>query len=367
MKNQFPAGRLLSLDVFRGLTMFLLIAEAALVYGALTDYFTAGSAGAAIMKQFHHHPWHGLRFWDLIQPFFMFIVGVAMPFSLAARMRRGATWNDAFRHILRRCFLLFCFGVGLHWVYNGRPVWELWNVLTQLSFTILLTFLVLGWDWKKQLAVALGCLLMTEFLYRGYAPEAPFIKDQNFGSWFDLLVMGKINNGGGWVAINCLPTAAHTIFGAICGQLLRTDTAAASKLKWLLVGSVSCLVVGYGLDGLGITPIVKRIATTSFTFASGGWAILTLAFFYWLVDVQGFQRGVTFLAIVGANSIFIYLFAETIGHQWLTGFGKIFGNGILEPLGVSPGFASIVSALTTLSIMWYLCYFLYRKKVFFKV
>jgi predicted acyltransferase len=85
MKDQLPQGRLLSLDVYRGITMFLLMAEAALVYSALTDYFSDNSLGGQIMRQFHHHPWDGLRFWDLIQPFFMFIVGVAMPFSLRAR------------------------------------------------------------------------------------------------------------------------------------------------------------------------------------------------------------------------------------------------------------------------------------------
>jgi len=347
--------------------MFLLMAEAAFVYGALTDYFTEGSIGSVILHQFHHHPWNGLRFWDLIQPFFMFIVGVAMPFSLAARTRKGATWRQSFRHILRRCLLLFCFGVGLHWVYNEKPVWELWNVLTQLSFTILLTFLILGWGWKKQLAVALGCLLLTELLYRGYDAGMPFVKDQNFGSWFDLLLMGKINDGGGWVTINCLPTAAHTIWGAMCGRLLLDVNSSGKKTQWLVVMGLIGLGLGYGLDVAGVTPMVKRIATSSFVLASGGWAILVLALFYWLIDVQGYKRWTTFFAIVGSNSIFIYLFAETIGHQWLVGFGRIFGNGILEFLGVSPEFALIVSALITLGLMWYLCYFLYQKKIFFKV
>jgi len=190
--------------------MFLLMAEAAKVYHALTEYFPTGM-GHQIIQQFHHHPWNGLRFWDLIQPFFMFIVGVAMPFSLSSRLRKGDSWNDAFRHILWRCFLLFILGTGLHHVYNQQLVWELWNVLTQLSFTILVTFLLLRSSWKKQLGVSLLLLLLTEILYRWYDPVSPFIKDQNFGSYLDLILMGKINAGGGWVTINCLPTAAHTI------------------------------------------------------------------------------------------------------------------------------------------------------------
>ena len=347
--------------------MFLLMAEAALIYPALTNYFAESNLGHAVMEQFHHHPWAGLRFWDLIQPFFMFIVGVAMPFSLRSRLKRGDSWNDAFRHILRRCLLLFVFGTGLHCVYSQAIVWELWNVLTQLSFTILLTFLLMRLPWKVQLGISLLLLLLTEVLYRSYDPAAPFVKDQNFGTWFDMLVMGKINNGGGWVTINCLPTAAHTIWGALCGKILMDKTLPGQKIKWLLVSGLLGLLIGYGLHFAGLTPIIKRISTTSFVFTAGGWAILMLAFFYWLVDVKGIKSWTIFFMIVGSNSIFIYLFAETIGNQWLTGFASIWAEGVLAPLGLGPGIIAIFSGMLALGIMWYLCYFLYRKGIFFKV
>ncbi|MFK7934113.1 MAG: acyltransferase family protein [Saprospiraceae bacterium] len=364
--NMPTSTRLHSLDVFRGITMFLLMAEAAMVYQALTNYFPDGF-GHSIVQQFHHHPWNGLRFWDLIQPFFMFIVGVAMPFSLRSRLKRGDSWNDAFRHILYRCMMLFLFGVGLHCVYSGRIVWELWNVLTQLSFTILLTFLILHLSWKKQLAVSIFCLLLTEILYRLYDPATPFVKDANFGSWMDLLLMSKIDDGGGWVTINCLPTAAHTIWGAICGKLLLSQHSASNKLKWLIIGGVIALVLGYGLDLAEITPIIKRIATSSFALASGGWALLTLAFLYWFVDIKGYQRWTPFFAIVGMNSIFIYLFGETIGVQWLGGFGKVFSYSIFGALGVSELGLAVINGFFVLGMMWGLCYFLYRKGIFFRV
>jgi len=188
--------RLLSLDAYRGMTMFLLLAEASLVYAAFTNYFSENSLGGHFIEQFHHHPWNGLRFWDLIQPFFMFIVGVAMPFSLNSRLKRGDSWNDAFKHILRRCFLLFLFGTGLHCVYSGEIVFELWNVLTQLSFTIVVAFLLMQFSWKTQLGASILILILAELLYRVYDPSAPFIKDQNFGSWLDMILMGKINDGG---------------------------------------------------------------------------------------------------------------------------------------------------------------------------
>lgn len=393
MNKPLPSNRLTSLDAYRGITMFLLVAEAAGVYAAFTGYFSEESLGGHIMRQFHHHPWAGLRFWDLIQPFFMFIVGVAMPFSLRARLKRGDTWPQAFRHILIRCFLLLLFGVGLHCIYRDELVWELWNVLTQLSFTILVTFLLMQYDWKIQLGASLALLLLTEMLYRTYDPTAPFVKDQNFGSYMDLILMGKLNPGGGWVTINCLPTAAHTIWGAMCGKLLlsyTTTSTAGGKVKieeqaeeppqlaatelstldrlrpFLIAGGVG-LLIGYGLHFAGITPIIKRIATTSFVFASGGWCLLVLAFFYWFVDLKGYKDWATTFMIVGMNPIFIYLFAETVGHQWLRGKAMVFSEGFLSPLGFSEGWIAILNSLLVLAIMWYLCYFLYKKKIFFRI
>lgn len=358
--------RLFSLDVFRGMTMFLLMAEAAGVYYALTDYFPNG-VGHQIIEQFHHHPWHGLRFWDLIQPFFMFIVGVAMPFSYQSRIKKGDSWNDAFRHILRRCFILFLFGTGLHCVYSGKIVWELWNVLTQLSFTILGTFLLMRTSRKKMLGASLFFLVLTEILYRVYDPSTPFIKDQNFGSFMDMILMGKINDGGGWVTINCLPTAAHTIWGAMCGKLLLSQVSDMQKLKYLIYAGITALVIGYGLDLSGVTPIVKRISTSSFAFASGGWALLVLAFLYWFVDMKGNKSWTKFFAIVGMNSIFIYLFGETIGAQWLGGFAKSFSYDLFGIFGIGELGLAVINGFMVLGIMWSLCYFLYKKKIFFKI
>lgn len=358
--------RLLSLDVFRGLTMFLLMGEAARVYASLSTA-TESSWLHHLMIQFHHHPWDGLRFWDLIQPFFMFIVGVAMPFSYKSRSAKGDSHTTIRNHILYRCFLLFLFGTGLHVVYSHKLVWELWNVLTQLSFTILVAFFLMRSSWKWQIGISVGLLVLTEILYRMYDPAAPFVKDANFGSYMDMILMGKINNGGGWVTVNCLPTAAHTIWGVVCGQLLLSDYDAQKKLRYFIVAGLVGLASGYLLHFSGITPIIKRIATSSFTLASGGWALLVLALFYWWVDLKGNHAGVKFFSIVGMNSIFIYLFAETIGHQWLGGFTEPFNHGFLGFLGLPEMALDVTNALLVWGIMWYLCFFLYRKKIFFKI
>ena len=92
--------RLVSLDVFRGITMFLLIAESAGIYHAVSDSSLNETLLGPLFTQFHHHPWNGLRFWDLVQPFFMFIVGVAMPFSFGRRWERGDSYRDTLKHAL---------------------------------------------------------------------------------------------------------------------------------------------------------------------------------------------------------------------------------------------------------------------------
>jgi predicted acyltransferase len=357
-----PTQRLVSLDAYRGLTMFLLIAEAALVYEYLLKLFP----GNAFVEQFTHHPWNGLRFWDLIQPFFMFIVGVAMPFSLNKRLATAGERRKVTRHILKRCLLLFLFGTGLHCVYKQELVFELWNVLTQLSFTILLTYLLIQQPFKIQLGISIGLLVLTEVIYRLYNPGSPFVMGENFGSYTDMILMGKINSGG-WVAINCIPTAAHTLWGAMCGNLLLSEKTDQSKIKAFVIAGLLGLLIGYGLDLSGITPIIKRISTSAFVFASGGWALLALAFFYWLVDIRKVQSWAFAFIIVGMNPIFIYLFAEVLGHTFLFGFLKIFSFGFLTPLGIPESVLLVFNALLTLGAMWYLCYFLYRKKLFFKI
>lgn len=358
--------RLVSLDAYRGITMFLLIGESARVYGAFEGMFSEGTIGHVFFTQFSHHPWNGLRFWDLIQPFFMFIVGVAMPFSLRKRLGKKEEKGKVTRHILQRCLFLFLFGTGLHCIHAGALVFELWNVLTQLSFTILLTYLFINQSLKVQLSVTLVLLVITELLYRLYEPSAPFVKGENFGSFVDLILMGKLS-AGGWVAINCIPTAAHTLWGAMCGKILLSKRSHHLKIKYFLLAGFVGLVLGYGLDWVGITPIIKRICTSSFVLVSGGWAILALAFFYWLIDIKKFNQWPFVFIVVGMNSIFIYLFANLLAHNWLYNVVHIFNYGFLEPLGFSENLLLLLNGIFTLAIMWYLCYFLYQKKLFFRI
>ncbi|MDR2562360.1 MAG: hypothetical protein LBC98_00270 [Prevotellaceae bacterium] len=351
--------RILSIDFFRGFIMFLLIAETTGLY-----YHTGWT-------QMIHHPWHGLRFWDLIQPFFMFIVGVAMPVSLARRQAKGINYGMNFKHIAKRCLILLAMGTGLQCVYSRKLVWELWNVLTQLSVTIIITYLLIRLKPSLQFAISLCILAASDAAYRFFPLEGfdqPFVIDKNFGTWMDLILMGKINQGGGWVAVNCIPTAAHTIWGAIAGQILLNQSITKfNKLKLMSIYGIALLIVGYGFDLAGISPIIKRISTLSFVIVSGGWAFLALAFCFWIVDVARQTQIVKPFAVIGVNSILIYLLTQSIGAQWFNGCVNVFLGGFMETLGCAKLIRSITVSLAILAMEWLFCLYLYRKSIFVKV
>src|SRR3989442_2700605 len=358
-------SRLMSLDFFRGLTMFLLIAESTRIYDLLVAPELNGTVISAIGTQFHHHPWNGLRFWDLIQPFFMFIVGVAMPVSIGKRWERGDSWAATFRHALQRSFWLLFFGWALYCIEPGRLTFELWNVLAQLSFTYLVAFLMMRKSTQTQLVFTFALLLISELAYRLWPVPGfnePFVPDHNFGSYVDLLLMGKLSRGH-WVAFNAVPTTAHTMWGVLAGQLLKSERSPGQKIKTLVIAGLIGVVVGYALNP--VTPIIKRICTSSFVIASGGWCLLALALSYWLVDVKKFHKPARFFVYVGMNSLLIYLFTQTGGAEWIAKIVKPFTTGIFGWTGDLQ--ARIVTSLAVWGLLWYLCYWLYQRKIFVRI
>ena len=368
MQQVAQTKRLLSLDVMRGLIMLLLAAESCLLYEHLHALEWSGGAGL-LVQQFFHHPWHGLRFWDLVQPAFMTMAGSAMFISYYYKTQKGISWQANFKHVAIRCVKLFICGTALHCVYAGKLVWELWNVLTQLSVTTIIAYLIIRQSAIFQMIVSIALLLLTEILYRfvlmpGF--DQPFVTGHNFGNWMDTVLMGKMNSDG-WVAINIIPTAAHTIWGVLAGKLLVSEEKVPGKIKKLVIAGLVCLVIGFSLDWLNITPIIKRISTSSFALVSGGWVLLILAFLYWVIDIKQWNKYAWLFVVVGMNAIFIYLFFETVGLQWLNAAVAIFVKGFLGFTGVSEKVTAVFSSLVTLALEWGLCYFLYKRKIFFKL
>jgi predicted acyltransferase len=360
----------------RGLIMVLLALESAGLY----EHLSKTPADGFLIRQFFHHPWHGLHLWDLVQPAFMFMAGAAMAFSLKKQRQKGMTWGQSFQKTLKRCGWLFFWGVLDYAVRPTGLSFELWDVLTQLSFTTLVAFLIFQWPAMTQIAVCAGLLLLTELLYRlTHVPgfDQPFTDQHNFGNYIDLLLMNKINPGG-WVAINCIPTAVHTIGGALAGKLLLNATTLnattpkaptptpnpaltgnrpGGPVRTLLLWGFITIALGYALDWSNVTPIIKRIATSSFTLVSLGYSLLLLALLYWWIDVKDHRRYLRFFTVVGMNSIFIYLFFEIVGDRWFNGYAT----------ALTSWAHPIITSLIIFACEWGLCYFLYRKKIFFRL
>lgn len=360
-------GRITSVDFFRGITMFLLVGESTRLYNHIESI-----EGSAVMawfgRMFSHHEWHGLHFWDLIQPFFMFIVGVAIPFAVANRKKKGDSDLTIRNHAFKRAFLLLFFGWALYCMDPGRIVWRFQNVLAQLSVTYLVAFLIMRKSFSFQIAFTLIILLLTDLAYRFFPVEGfnhPWVPYENLGAWVNNKIEG-VDKASIWASLNAIPTIAHTVWGVLCGLILMSDRPVQKKIQTLVVAGLICLVIGYALDWSGTTPIIKKIATSSFVFASGGWAILALCFSYWLIDVRKqFTDGAQFFIIVGMNSIFIYLFMHVgcadIIHQMFTPFTKAFFSWGGELM------VGIITSILVWAALWYICYWLYRKRLFFKI
>ncbi len=314
--------RVTSIDFFRGFTMFLLIGESTRLYSHLLS-MNNGFA-QFVGNQLHHHEWHGLHFWDLIQPFFMFIVGASIPFAVANRRKKGATEKSIMLHAIQRSLLLLLLGWALYCVGPGKIVFRLQDVLAQLSVTYLVAFLIRDKSFTFQVSLTLIILLFIDLAYRFFPVEGfnhPWVVYENLGSWVNNKIEG-VDKASPWASLNAIPTIAHTVWGVLCGKLLMSNKPAIQKIKFLLIAGISALVIGYTIDALDITPIIKKIATSSFVFVSGGYAILALTFSYWLIDVKKiFVNGSLIFRIVGMNCIFIYLFSRLVAPRLLAKSG----------------------------------------------
>jgi predicted acyltransferase len=345
--------------------MFLLIAEWTVLFEAMINPGLAETLIYAIGEQFHHHPWHGLHFWDLIQPYFMFIVGVAIPLSVRNRTARGDGYADIRKHAVKRAVLLLIIGWALYCIGPGYITFRFQNVLAQLGVTYIIAFFLMKLSWKTQFTVSILILIAVEIIYRSFPVagfDQPFTPDKNFGAWFDLLISGELSNGY-WVNFNAFPTAAHTIWGVITGQFMISDRPAMKKLKALVIAGLIGVVCGYVLDF--VTPIIKRISTSSFVIYSGGWTLLTLAFSYWLIDIKKYQSWAKFIIIVGMNPLFIYLFAHVGGADLIDTIVKPFTTGFFSWMGAST--MEILTGLVVWFCLWYITYWMYKRKIFIRI
>jgi len=352
--------RIFSIDFFRGFTMFMLVGGLEGLFSKL-DPANIGPVAGFFQQQLSHVDWQGLHFWDLIQPFFMFIVGVAMPFSLSRRWARGDSWSKTLKHVLTRCLFLLLIGWAIS---SSAKTSNFNNVMAQLSVTYLIAFLLMRKQVKWQLIVSFALIIISDLLYRFWPVEGfnqAFVAGQNFGSWTDMMLTGSIEHGN-WVPFNAIPTSAHTIWGVLVGMLLLKDWSPRKKILTLLgIGAVG-VIIGYAMNPF--IPIIKHICTSSFIIVSGGWCLIGMGISYWLIDVIKFRKVPLFFAVFGMNPLFIYL----LGSHF-----RNFFRGLVNPFiarifsWTSEVTLTVIMTLIIAVMLWYVCYFLYKNKIFIRL
>lgn len=349
--------RLISLDVFRGLTMILLISHGFGIHEAFKDQ----ADWKWLADQFEHAPWVGCTLWDLIQPAFTFIVGVAMPLAFSRRMAEGATRRRLFRHVVWRAFLLVVLSNILsNWNTRGPLKFQLINVLCQIAFSYVLCFPIWNLRLSWQVAAVAGTMLLHHVLFFAFPGlGGPFDPDNNVGAVIDRAILGY-NYSGYYTTINFLGNAITVMFGVWAGMFLQRPRSHAERIK--VFAFCALLAFGVGLALAPFIPMVKRLWLGSFTFFSAGWVLLALTACYWVVEVKGWRRWAFPAIVVGTNCIFIYSVSQVL-RGWLShGIGNFTHN--FEFLG---SFGAIPQNLFVLAAMWCLCYWLYRRRIFLKI
>lgn len=352
-----PSARLASLDAYRGFIM-LILAGSGFGLGVLKAY----PDWAWLAAQFDHASWEGCTFWDLIQPAFTFMVGVAMPLAMARRAASGDSPQRIFGHVLWRAFLLiFLSNLYSNWGTTNPLKFQLINVLSQIALGYVACFLMLQLPFWRQVLIAAVVLAGYWGLYLLFpGSDGPFSQVGNIGGRIDLALLGY-NYSGYYTTLNAVGNAITILFGCWTGLLLQTSRTHAEKLKFLAAAATACWALGLALQPLN--PMIKRLWTVSFTFFSAGWVIAMLALFYWVIEVKERTRWAFPLTVVGMNSIFIYSLGQIGLKGWLDrGLAAFTGRfAVLGDLGVIPHQALV------LACMWYACYWLYQRKIFFKV
>ena len=388
-------NRVASVDVYRGFVMLLMMAEVlslSQVSASLPD------SGFWQFLSFHqsHVAWTWLALHDMIQPSFTFLVGVVLPYSIASRKSKGASFKSLMLHTIKRSLILIILGIFLRSMDSTQTYFTFEDTLSQIglgyTFLVLLGFcsqrtqvialiVILAGYW---LAFAMYPLPDSSFDYatagvtanwehnlQGFA--AHWNKNTNlawaFDKWFLNLFPRKspfTNNEGGYSTLSFIPTLGTMILGLLAGNRLHSVKTQQEKLKFFAIAGLCLVVAGILFHIIGINPIVKRIWTPAWTIFSGGICFLFLAFFYGVVDVSGKRKWSYFLMVIGANSIAAYVFADgglrALLHKSLyIHLGQNFDQFLGKP------YAPLISGAITLLLLWLILNWMYKKKIFIKI
>ena len=388
------APRLTSLDAYRGFVMLLMMGEV-LQFAQVSQACPGSGFWRLLARQQTHTEWVGCTLHDLIQPSFSFLVGVALPFSLASRRARGFSFGPLAWHALWRSGLLILLGVFLRSVNARQTNWTFEDTLTQIGLGYFFLFL-LGlqprrWQWAALGMIAAGYWLAFalyplppagfEYAQVGVAADWPdrltgfaahWNKNSNlawaFDTWFlNLFPRASrfVFNSGGYVTLSFLPTLGTMLLGLLAGEVLRSDRAARATVYWLLAAGSLALLAGLLLGWLGICPVVKRIWTPAWLLFSGGCCLWLMAGFYGVLDLGRCRRWAFPLVVIGMNSIAAYVMTHLFEGFLQKNLTTHLGARSFECLG--PAYAPLLHGALTLLCLWLLLFWMYRQRLFLRI
>lgn len=385
--------RNIAVDAYRGLVMLLMMAEV-LQLAKVARAFPGNWFWQFLGYNQSHVEWAGCSLHDMIQPSFSFLVGVALPYSIASRLKKGTTFDKIFGHALWRSFLLVALGVFLRSMSHSQTYFTFEDTLSQIGLgypiLFLLGFRSAKWQWG-----ALGALLFGYWLawalypmpganfdwaavgvpanwshnFSGFA--AHWNKNSNLGNAFDQWFLNLfprekpfIDNDGGYLTLSFIPTLGTMILGLIAGRWLRAS-APAIPLKRFLAAGALLIAAGLLLHFTGICPIVKRIWTPAWTLFSGGVCFLFLSAFSWVIEMKGYKRWAFALVVIGMNSIAAYLIAHLCE--------EFVSSSLLINLGTKPfavlgaGLQPLLFGAAMLFIYWLMLLWMFQRKIFLRI
>jgi predicted acyltransferase len=386
--------RNIAVDAYRGFVMLLMMGEVLHFAHAAATY--PGSAVLRFLAYNQTHvEWSGMSLHDTIQPGFTFLVGVALPYSLKSRQRKGESFKHMLAHTIWRSLILIALGIFLRSTSGPITYFTFEDTLTQIglgyTFAFLLTFARPRWQWISFAAILFSYWLAWalypapganfdwaavgvpadwhQHLFTGFA--AHWNKNSNLGLAFDVWFLNLfprtsrfLYNGGGYLTLSFIPTLTTMLLGLAAGRWFQNAAPKIPVRKFLVAAAALC-AAGLLLHFTGICPIVKRIWTPSWTLWSGGVCFFFLAAFSWIIDVKK-HRGIAFpLVVVGINSIAAYVIAELTRNFVESSFRIHFGMNVLNCLG--PGLEPTVLGALTLCAYWLILYWMFRKKIFVRI
>jgi predicted acyltransferase len=365
-ENTKPA-RILSIDALRGFDMFWITGGDAFSIAFFTFLGTPFFGKLAL--QLEHPAWAGFRFYDLIFPLFLFIVGLSIPFSITRRLERGSSKKDLYKHIIRRTIILYILGL----IYNGLFNFDFetlryTGVLHRIAFTYFFaSVIVLNFKQKGQLAWALS-ITMVYWLILLFVPVPGFgaynlTPQGNLGAFLDQKFLpGSFccyQYGDNEGILTNFPAIVNVLVGVLAGYRLMKPEPTKTKIIFF-VAAGTILIVAALLWNM-IYPVNKYLWTGSYVSLTCGLSMLAMCLFYWVIDVKGYSKWAFPFTIIGMNCITIYVI------QGIFDFGviaKIFIHGFYTKMGA---FQFPFYEFCVLTIKWLFLYFLYKQRLFLKV